>query len=268
MLRISSGFSLIPNPRGVIDLLPPGETPSGNGYLVRCTVVQFKSIPAVPVWLSLTGGYVDTAGYVALQGLFTAHVTGNFVTLGASLMSGSSGTLAKLLALPTFCVVVVVTRLLNCGLPARGLPPLRTLLILKVTLLAAAAALALRFGPFPDGDSGPALATGLTLVAAMAIQNAVHRIHLGSAPPTTLMTGTTTQIMIDVTDLTRDLPADQKQVARTRLARMTASVLAFAFGCALAALLYSRAGIYCFVLPPLLGIGTLVLQSKETPVAT
>ena len=39
-------------------------------------------------------GYVDTAGYLALQGLFTAHVTGNFVTIGASLISGTSGTVA------------------------------------------------------------------------------------------------------------------------------------------------------------------------------
>ena len=99
-----------------------------------------SSIPALPVMLSLTAGYVDTAGYLALQGLFTAHVTGNFVTLGASLISGTSGTLAKLLALPTFCVMIVATRWLNYGLPTRGLPPLRTLLIFKVTLLAAAAA--------------------------------------------------------------------------------------------------------------------------------
>jgi uncharacterized membrane protein YoaK (UPF0700 family) len=37
------------------------------------------------------------------------------------------------------------------------------------------------------------------LVAAMAIQNAAHRIHLGSAPPSTVMT--TTQIMIDLADM-------------------------------------------------------------------
>jgi uncharacterized membrane protein YoaK (UPF0700 family) len=220
-----------------------------------------SSIPALPVLLSLIAGYVDTAGYVALQGLFTAHVTGNFVTLGASLMSGTSGALAKLLALPTFCVMIVVTRLLNYGLPARGLPPLRTLLIFKVLLLAVAAALALRFGPFTNGDSGPAVVLGLTLVAAMAIQNAVQRIHLGGSPPTTLMTGTTTQIMIDVADLTRNLPADKKQVARTRLGRMTASLFAFAFGCAAAALVYSRAGIYCFIVPPLLGVGALMLRT-------
>jgi len=110
-------------------------------------------------------------------------------------------------------------------------------------------------------DSGAALAVGLTLVAAMAIQNAVQRIHLGSSPPTTLMTGTTTQIMIDIADLTRELPPDTKQVARNRLARMAASVFAFAFGCAAAALIYSQAGIYCFIVPPLLGVGTLTLRT-------
>lgn len=68
--------------------------------------------------------------------------------------------------------------------------PILPLLLLKTTLLAAA--LAIGFGPFSNGDSGTALATGLTLVSAMAIQNAVRRIHLGSSPPTTLMTGTTT----------------------------------------------------------------------------
>jgi len=57
------------------------------------------------------------------------------------------------------------------------------------------------------------------------------------------------------------LGADQKQVARTRLARMTAGVLAFALGCATAVLIYSRTGVYCFAVPPLLGIGTLVLST-------
>ena len=48
-----------------------------------------------PTLLSLNGGYVDTAGFLALQGLFTAHVTGNFVTLGASLAHGLDGGWAK-----------------------------------------------------------------------------------------------------------------------------------------------------------------------------
>ena len=37
--------------------------------------------------LAFTAGCTDTIGFVALYGLFTAHVTGNFVLLGASIVS-------------------------------------------------------------------------------------------------------------------------------------------------------------------------------------
>jgi len=208
----------------------------------------------------VTAGYVDTAGYLALQGLFTAHVTGNFVTLGASLVSGTSGVLAKVLALPTFCIVIIVTRWASYGLPPQGLPILRTMLSLKVLLLATAAALAIHFGPFRNGNTGAALATGLTLVSAMAIQNAAQRIHLGASPPTTVMTGTTTQIMIDLADLMRGLSKDKKDAAHARLVRMSVAVLAFASGCAAAAMFYSLAGVYCFLVPPVLGASTLLFR--------
>ena len=52
----------------------------------------------------------SAGGFLPLQGLFTAHVTGNFVTLGASLALGTSGAVAKVLALPVFCVVVIATQ--------------------------------------------------------------------------------------------------------------------------------------------------------------
>jgi len=218
------------------------------------------STSALLILLSLTAGYVDTAGYLALQGLFTSHVTGNFVTIGASLVSGSTGTLAKLLALPTFCVVIVATRWMSFGLLARGLPTFRTMLGLKIVLLATAAVLAIRYGPFSNGDTGPALATGLVLVCAMAIQNALQRIDLGSSPPTTVMTGTTTQIMIDIADLALNMPEEKRRAARARLSRMTVSVMGFASGCATAALFYARAGIYCFVIPPLLGVAAMMCR--------
>jgi uncharacterized membrane protein YoaK (UPF0700 family) len=50
---------------------------------------------AVPRILSVNAGFMDTAAYLSLKGLFTAHVTGNFVTLGAALVSGASGALAR-----------------------------------------------------------------------------------------------------------------------------------------------------------------------------
>jgi uncharacterized membrane protein YoaK (UPF0700 family) len=49
----------------------------------------------IPALLSLNGGFVDTVGFRGLQGLFIAHVTGNFVTLAATLVSGTHGVIAK-----------------------------------------------------------------------------------------------------------------------------------------------------------------------------
>jgi uncharacterized membrane protein YoaK (UPF0700 family) len=221
--------------------------------------------PGVPVVLSLNAGYVDTAGFLALQGLFTAHVTGNFVTLGAALVTGSSGILAKLLALPVFCAVVLVTRLLTPALQGHGLPVLRTMLWLKLVLLAAGAAMAIAIGPGRQGSEPAVVLTGMLLVAAMAIQNAISRVHLGTAPPTTLMTGTTTQMMIDVADLLRDVPPEQRDAARARLSRMGANVGAFALGCAAGALLYSRFKMGCFVVPPLLAIVPLLMDATREP---
>ena len=166
--------------------------------------------PSLPVLLSVNGGYVDAAGYLALHGLFTTHVTGNFVTLGATLVLGTSGALAKVLALPMFCLVVMAVRLLSVALVAKELPALRTILGLKVALLTLGAA-SRSFGPFDSGDGWAALLTGMALVAAMAIQNAIHRIHMGALPPTTIMTGNTIQIMIDLADLLRGAPTAARE---------------------------------------------------------
>jgi uncharacterized membrane protein YoaK (UPF0700 family) len=212
----------------------------------------------LPLLLSLNAGFVDTAGFLALQGLFTAHVTGNFVTLGAALVLGTSGAVAKLLALPVFCIVVIATRLLSSALSRGERPALNYLLGLKVILLVAGAALAIHFGPFGNGDAWQAVVTGMVLVAAMAIQNAAHRIHLGSAPPSTLMTGTTTQVMIDLADMLRAPGPDH--AGGPRLLGMSANIAVFATGCAAAALLYARVGVWCFVTPPLFGIAALLMR--------
>lgn len=203
----------------------------------------------VPLLLSFTAGYVDTAGFLSLQGLFTAHVTGNFVTLGASLVLGTSGALAKLLALPVFCAVVLTVRLLATLLSKFWRPVFEILLGFELLLLTAGAALAILSGPFHDGDSRQAILTGMVLVAAMAIQNAVHRIYLGSAPPSTLMTGTTTQIMIDLADVMVRGPSAGQAGARS--SKMMLNVIMFAIGCGAAALLFMRFGMWCFVVPPI-----------------
>jgi len=81
-----------------------------------------------------------------------------------------------------------------------------------------------------------------------------------SAPPTTVMTGTATQIMVDLADLSRADPLDSQSARRSRLKRMTASVVAFGSGCAAAALIFSQVGVLCFLVPPVLGMCTLMFR--------
>ena len=215
--------------------------------------------------LSFNGGFVDTAGFLGLQGLFTAHVTGNFVTLGAALVFGTQGVIGKILALPEFILVIALARLAGAALRARRLPVMPTLLAAKVVLLFAFFALAVTFGPFADADSSVALLTGFAGIAAMALQNAIQRVHLANLPPTTLMTGNTTQATIDAVDLLIGTVPAQEQAIRARFARVALSIVYFATGCGAAALLYWLVGFWCLVVPVFVGAAAALMRVEPRP---
>jgi uncharacterized membrane protein YoaK (UPF0700 family) len=218
----------------------------------------------IAVLLSFTAGFVDTASFLGLEGLFTAHVTGNFVTLGATLVYGTHGVLAKLLALPEFVLVVALTRLAGAALAARRMPALRLLLAGEVAFLLAFFMLAAALGPFPNSDTPAALLTGFAGVAAMAMQNALHRIHLAGLPPTTIMTGNTTQAALDAIDLLRGV--GPTAIIRGRFGRTLGGILYFAAGCAVAAVLYNWIGLWSLAMPVVVGLAsTIVGVQSENP---
>lgn len=209
--------------------------------------------------LSFNAGFVDAASFLGLQGLFTAHVTGNFVTLGAALVMGSHGIVNKVLALPEFIMVVALARIAGAALCVRKAPVLRVFLIAEVVLLAAFFAFAVGFGPFADADLPVALLTGFFGVAAMALQNAFQRVHLASEPPTTIMTGNTTQATIDAVDLLMGATTVQADT-RVRFVRVALGIVWFALGCATSALLYWWVGLWCLTLAVLVGAVAAVLR--------
>jgi uncharacterized membrane protein YoaK (UPF0700 family) len=216
----------------------------------------------VPLLLTFNAGYVDAAGFLAL-GVFSTHVTGNIVTLLAAFVYGGSGTIAKLLAFPVFCFVVVLVRLIEYPLSRIGAPVFRIMLALMLLLLIAAAILAMRFGPFPDPDQRIALISAVTIVAAMAIQNAAYRIHLPRYPSSTAMTGTSTQVMLDAADLLRFGAAPAHRAAlRFRFSRMAASIAVFATGCGAAALCFTLLSMAVFILPAFLAALITVLGNQ------
>lgn len=219
--------------------------------------------PRLTGLLGFNAGYVDTAGFLALNGLFTAHVTGNFVTLAAALIHGTAGAFTKIMALPVFCLLVILTRLAATRLQGGAVPRLMGAMVL---LLAASAWFMIARGPFHNSDAWPAFTAGMLMVAAMAIQNAVQRMHLSSAPPSTLMTGTTTQVMIDLADLAQGIQGEGRVAALGRLRKMMPAVLIFAIGCAVAALAFFFLGMWCFALPPVVALGA-TLASRATSAA-
>jgi uncharacterized membrane protein YoaK (UPF0700 family) len=213
--------------------------------------------------LSFNAGFVDAAGFIGLQGLFTSHVTGNFVTLAAALAFGTKGILIKLLALPEFIAVIALARLGGRAMTARGWPTLRILLGVKVLFLLAFFALAMHFGPFHDTDTLGGLLTGFAGVAAMAMQNAAQRVHLSTLPPTTVMTLSTTQIVLDGVDLLTGAPGDQADVVGARFRSLLTTISSFAAGCIAAALLYSWVGFWCLAVPVLVGSATALISFRD-----
>ncbi|MBX9821583.1 YoaK family protein [Afipia birgiae] len=230
-------------------------------------MTKISKANVVAALLSFNGGFVDTAGFLGLAGLFTAHVTGNFVTLGAALVHGSHGIVGKILALPEFILVIALARLAGIALRAHSLPAMQILLGVKVALLLAFFVLAVRFGPFPDANTPMALLTGFAGVGAMAMQNAVQRVHMASLPPSTMMTGSTVQVTLDAVDLLTGAKPEQRIQVRTRFSHLALAICFFAFGCAVAAVMYVYVGFWCLALSVAVGLAASVIRIEETRAA-
>lgn len=217
----------------------------------------FLGRPDLGALLSFNAGFVDTVGFLGLQGLFAAHVTGNFVTLAAIFTHGTQGALGKILALPEFVLVIALARLLGSALTRRQRPTLDILLALEAAFLLAFFLLAVRYGPFPDSDAPAALLAGFVAVAAMALQNAMQRVHFANIPPTAIMTNNTTQAVLDAVDLMRGAAGAD---VRARFVRTSRGILAFALGCAAAAVLFVTSGLWSAVVPVLVAVSIVALR--------
>lgn len=182
---------------------------------------------ALAIGLAFIAGFVDTVGFVALFGLFTAHVTGNFVLIGAVLARSEGDALLKLLVFPAFVLAVALTRLLVLRLQHTGRAPLRPLLLLQGLLLGGFALCGAAASPIQASHAPLVLWAGVLGAMAMGLQNATARLVLGTLTPTTVMTGNVTQLVIDAVDLLRGA-ADP--ALRARSLRLAGPIAAFALG--------------------------------------
>lgn len=207
--------------------------------------------------LGFLAGYVDTLVFIALFGLFTAHVTGNFVLIGRALAHPSQDVLLKLLVFPVFLLFVALTRVLVLRWQAAGASALRLSLLLQLALLLAGMLCGWLATPVERPDAPLVLAAGMLSAAAMAVQNAYAKLLMGKVAATTVMTGNVTQLVIELVDAAL---GDSGALARCR--KLLWPVLAFAVGCISGAFAFILCGFVGLALPCALLLA-LALNSSE-----
>lgn len=210
------------------------------------------------VILSTVAGFVDTAGYMTLFGLFTAHVTGDLITAAAVMAEGPDlGAGVRLAMIPIFVITVAAVMLFARASRRRGAATLAPLLALMTAALALFCVTGVTLRPIANHPNSWAVALiGGTGVVAMGIQNALMRGALKNFSQTTIMTGNLTQFTIYLVELLfptkRDDPQYRSRAKSDAVRHVKKSgfpLLGFMMGAALGALLTKRYGLLSIALP-------------------
>lgn len=214
------------------------------------------------VGLGFLAGYVDTLGFIGLFGLFTAHVTGNFILIGAALADPSQvSILLKFLAFPAFVVGIAVARVLIAQTQRRNGPALTLALSLQLALLAAFMLFGLLASPIGAQVTPYAMAAGLFGTAAMGAHSATSRLLLAHLAPTSMMTGNVTQIVIDTVDV---LSGTGDSGTAERCAKFFWPLLGFGVGAIVAAFAYLAFGFAALIVPIAILLSLIMLDQTES----
>ena len=209
------------------------------------TPQQFQRLQGVG--MGFLAGYVDTLGFAALFGLFTAHVTGNFILLAVGLAAPAHlSQPLKLLAFPAFVAGVAASRLLVVACERRVVAPVKPAYWLQLVLLLGFMVCGMLAEPLGDTATGLVIAAGMLGAAAMGAHSGASKLLLAHLAPTSMMTGNVTQLVIDTVDFLRGV-ADA--ATRARIAKFSSLILAFALGCGAAAFAYIAVGFVALAVP-------------------
>ena len=199
--------------------------------------------------LSVIAGSTDTIGFLELDGLFTAHITGNLIVLAARIFEGGDAQTAKILSVPVFVLTINAAVVLAAALKKVGCRPLCPLLLLELAILLAFLVLNVATDPRTNSNATNAIVAGMLGVSAMAIQNVLVQISFKGAPSTAVMTTNVTRVAIDVGDMLLDRNATDRSEARKRVMRTLPVIVGFAVGCGLGVACEVALGLRSLVLP-------------------
>jgi uncharacterized membrane protein YoaK (UPF0700 family) len=211
--------------------------------------------------LSVIAGSADAIGFLGLDALFIAHVTGNLVVLAARTAAGQHAHAAHLLSVPVFIVALFAARLLASRLERSGIATLRPLLVLQFLLLFGLFAISIGVGPRANPEGATMILAAMLGVSAMAMQNALVQISLKDSPSTAVMTTNLTRFVMDLGEvwLGRNPEARARAVARAR--RTGVAVGGFVVGAGLGAWCQARFGLWSLVVPTGLALAALAIAN-------
>jgi uncharacterized membrane protein YoaK (UPF0700 family) len=210
------------------------------------------------VLLSLVAGIVDVTGFLRLDHVFTAHITGNLVVMADQIVNGGPPHVPQLLAIPVFAGAVVLAYFLaRRGQTADGG---RALLVVQSLLLFVVLAIALR-APRRDLVAHGGVPAAMVAVAAMAFQNTYLRVVAHESATTTVMTGNVASSIIAALSLFWP-GAFTPAAAAQKLRRTLPLVIGFFLGCAVGAAGAARLGPWAWATPALLSLLALPLASR------
>ncbi len=187
----------------------------------------------IPILLSTISGMVDLTGYLTL-GMFTAHVTGNFVIVAALVVRGGRVNPDQILALPVFMIAVAGTWLIAHVSGRSGAGLMRLLLLIQFLLITGVLIFSIVTKASADPHGLMATIAAMIAVSAMACQFALLRLTMPGAPSTAVMTGNLTSISLAVVQaIWQTQPASSRDTERSR--GSLALLIGFLAGCVISA---------------------------------
>jgi uncharacterized membrane protein YoaK (UPF0700 family) len=200
----------------------------------------------LPTLLSVIAGMVDVIGFLTL-GIFTAHVTGNIVVIGALLVRHSPVHPAQILAIPVFILAVAATWLIAKASGRRGAGLMRPLLVIQFLLISCLLVFSAITKPSADPHGLIGTIAAMIAVTAMGCQFAFLRLAMPIAPSTAVMTGNLTNAVLAFVDSSSRTPLMEKDSARLMAALHL--LLGFFVGCVVATAALMYLGDWAWLLP-------------------
>lgn len=218
-----------------------------------------KTISCLTFLLAVIGGYCDTLTFVAGDGIFSAHVTGNFVVFAAQVASGSGeGSWVKLISFPIFIVTVMIG-----GRLAGRLSNRYNMLLIESGLLILAGVLGFLLPHFSNLESQLCMYTSVMItVVGLGFQNAFGKMFAKETHgPTTMMTGNVTQASLDLSNV---LKGGQFRIdGWNSLKKQMVTISGFLIGCLLGAWMGKCYGLGLILAPGLILFVFCLLYKRE-----